>query len=127
MEGGPKATMPLPQVIPRRAQNRFEVKYLVPTTQVPDIIGELSPYLKRDRNAETENGYRVMSVYWDTPAHLFFWEKIEGVDGANRLHDVCLLWNKNRTGTGGSQTPVRSGKIGRLETFPSSFAGCDKL
>lgn len=69
----------------RRTMNRFEVKYLVATARVPELIDELSPYLVRDRHWEDEFGYPIYSVYWDTAGLGFFWEKIEGVKYRRKL------------------------------------------
>lgn len=58
--------------------NRYEVKYLVATRRVPQLLAEFGPYLERDSHWQDEWGYNISSVYWDTPDLRFFWEKIEG-------------------------------------------------
>jgi hypothetical protein len=65
--------------------NRFEVKYLVRTRSVPQLIEEMGGYLIPDPHADPTRGYRVFSVYWDTPDLAFFWEKIEGVKYRRKL------------------------------------------
>ena len=59
--------------------NRFEVKYLVPTVVVPRLLDEFAQYTVADPHDPDGNGYKVLSVYWDTPGFRFFWEKIEGL------------------------------------------------
>lgn len=65
--------------------NRFELKYLVATKAVPDLIAAMGDYLVPDPHADPDLGYRVTSIYWDTPALGFFWEKIEGVKYRRKL------------------------------------------
>lgn len=65
--------------------NRFEVKYLVATARVPELVEEVGPYLVRDANWQDEFGYPVYSIYWDTRDLLFFWEKVEGVKYRRKL------------------------------------------
>jgi len=64
--------------------NRFEVKYLVPTRSVPELLEEFAPYTKPDAHSP-EWGYTISSVYWDTPDFQFFWEKVEGVKYRRKL------------------------------------------
>lgn len=67
------------------ALNRFEVKYFVPTREVPDLLEAFGPYTAADPHADPERGYPVFSVYWDTPDLRFFWEKLEGVRYRRKL------------------------------------------
>jgi hypothetical protein len=64
--------------------NRFEVKYLVATRTVPDLLAEFAAYTVPDVH-DDGNGYRVYSVYWDTHDFRFFWEKIEGMKFRRKL------------------------------------------
>jgi hypothetical protein len=66
------------RAVATRSFNRFEQKYLVPIKQIPALRAALGEYIVDDRNAESELGYRVYSVYWDSPDLRFFWEKIDG-------------------------------------------------
>jgi SPX domain protein involved in polyphosphate accumulation len=59
--------------------NRFEVKYLVSTRALPELMGALGDYVVPDPNAGGETGYGVFSIYWDTPDFQLFWEKVEGL------------------------------------------------
>lgn len=83
-------TIPTPPLPPgertgRRNMNRFEVKYFVATASVPGLVEELEPYLSPDPHSPPDRGYRILSVYWDTPDLQFFWEKVEGVKYRRKL------------------------------------------
>jgi hypothetical protein len=60
------------------AFNRYEIKYLISTDAVPQLLTELQVRLDRDAYSP-ENGYGVWSVYYDTTSLRFYWEKIEGL------------------------------------------------
>ena len=60
-----------------RTWNRFELKYLFPVRRLAELRAAMGPYVTADPNAGA-NGYRVHSVYWDSPRFRFFWEKIDG-------------------------------------------------
>lgn len=68
-----------------RSENRFEIKYLLSHREVPEVIESLEPYVEADRNWDDERGYPVYSVYWDSDAWTFFWEKIEGIKYRRKL------------------------------------------
>ncbi len=57
--------------------NRFEVKYLVASRDVPAMLDEFAEFTRPDPY-DHGSGYHVHSVYWDTTDFRFFWEKIEG-------------------------------------------------
>ncbi|MGE0554486.1 MAG: VTC domain-containing protein, partial [Gemmatimonadales bacterium] len=65
--------------------NRFEVKYLVAAARGAELLAEVADYLVPDRHGDGEAGYRIGSIYWDTPGLLFFWEKVEGVKYRRKL------------------------------------------
>jgi hypothetical protein len=66
------------------AFNRYEIKYLMPATEVPALRAELDRRLDRDDHGATE-GYGVWSVYYDTRDLRFYWEKIEGLRFRRKL------------------------------------------
>ncbi|GAB2898896.1 VTC domain-containing protein [Streptomyces mayteni] len=66
------------------AFNRYEIKYLVPVTEVAPLRDELARRMDRDVNCP-DGGYGVWSVYYDTPALRFYWEKIEGLKFRRKL------------------------------------------
>lgn len=64
--------------------NRFEIKYLVDTRRIPELLREVAPYTRPDPHSP-EWGYPIHSVYWDTDDFRFFWEKIEGLKSRRKL------------------------------------------
>lgn len=66
------------------AFNRYEIKYLMPSTQVPLLRDRLSARLDYDSHG-TEGGYGVWSTYYDTRDLRFYWEKIEGLKFRRKL------------------------------------------
>lgn len=69
----------------RYAINRFEIKYYVQTKEVPALLDELAPYTQSDPHADPVTGYSIFSVYWDTKALAFYWEKVEGLKNRRKL------------------------------------------
>jgi SPX domain protein involved in polyphosphate accumulation len=61
-----------------RRFNRFELKYILPVSQCAVIIDELRRQIAPDQHGGDE-GYSIVSLYYDSPAHDFFWAKIEGL------------------------------------------------
>jgi SPX domain protein involved in polyphosphate accumulation len=66
------------------AFNRYEIKYLVPTSRLPALREQLLARLDRDRFCD-QGGYSVWSVYYDTRQLRFYWEKIEGLRFRRKL------------------------------------------
>ncbi|MDT0321578.1 polyphosphate polymerase domain-containing protein [Streptomyces millisiae] len=66
------------------AFNRYEIKYLLPVTEVAPLREELARRMDRDAHSPV-GGYGVWSVYYDTPALRFYWEKIEGLKFRRKL------------------------------------------
>ncbi len=76
------SVLPVP---PGETFNRFEVKYFLPTRQVPELVAEFADYTRPDPHSLGEWGYPIFSVYWDTSDFQLFWEKIEGVKFRRKL------------------------------------------
>ncbi|WP_285597948.1 polyphosphate polymerase domain-containing protein [Kineosporia sp. NBRC 101731] len=66
------------------AFNRYEIKYLVPSHQIPELRGELTRRLDFDSHG-ADGGYGVWSTYYDTRQLRFYWEKIEGLKFRRKL------------------------------------------
>jgi SPX domain protein involved in polyphosphate accumulation len=64
--------------------NRYEIKYLLPSGQLPELRAELSARMDADSHGDN-GGYGVWSVYYDTPDLRFYWEKIEGLKFRRKL------------------------------------------
>jgi hypothetical protein len=60
-----------------RSFNRYELKYLVSDQQARAFARELSAHAHPDPHSG-EAGYDIYSLYWDSPALLCFWEKLDG-------------------------------------------------
>lgn len=68
----------------RRSFNRYECKYLLPIRRIDAFVTDLAPYVQRDPHSGDE-GYRVYSVYWDSPNLRCFWEKVEGLKDRRKV------------------------------------------
>ncbi|WP_240742304.1 polyphosphate polymerase domain-containing protein [Micromonospora zingiberis] len=66
------------------AFNRYEIKYLVPTGDVPALREQFAARMERDSHGGS-TGYGVWSVYYDTTGLRFYWEKIEGLKFRRKL------------------------------------------
>jgi hypothetical protein len=66
------------------AFNRYEIKYLVPSVDIPALRREFADRLELDSNGGS-GGYGVWSVYYDTRHLQFYWEKIEGLRFRRKL------------------------------------------
>jgi len=67
-----------------RRFNRYELKYVVPLSQVDAIAADLASMTEPDEHGG-EQGYRVLSLYYDSPDYDFFWAKIEGIKFRRKL------------------------------------------
>lgn len=67
-----------------RRFNRYELKYLVRIDQVEGIVRDLESMTRPDAHGGRE-GYRVVSLYYDSPGLDFFWAKIEGIKFRRKL------------------------------------------
>jgi len=61
-----------------RRFNRYELKYIMPVEQCDGIIADLKELTTPDEHGG-EDGYRIVSLYYDSPALDFFWAKVEGI------------------------------------------------
>jgi SPX domain protein involved in polyphosphate accumulation len=63
---------------------RYELKYLLPVRQLADILEDLRGLAEPDPHSGTQ-GYRVVSLYYDSPDLDCFWAKIEGIRMRRKL------------------------------------------
>lgn len=61
-----------------RRFNRYELKYVLPLSRAERLIEELKEHLPEDSH-NRGTGYRIISLYYDSPALDCFWAKIEGL------------------------------------------------
>lgn len=67
-----------------RVFNRYEIKYLVDESHVPELRERFRAHLDADPYSGT-GGYPVTSLYYDTASLRFYWEKIEGLRFRRKL------------------------------------------
>jgi SPX domain protein involved in polyphosphate accumulation len=67
-----------------RRFNRYELKYIVPMAKVDAICEDLKGFTVPDDH-DGERGYRIVSLYYDSPDHDCFWAKIEGLKFRRKL------------------------------------------
>ena len=61
-----------------RRFNRYELKYVLPWARCEALIADLKHHVPVDQNGG-HVGYQVVSLYYDSPEHDFFWAKVEGI------------------------------------------------
>ncbi len=61
-----------------RSPDRFELKYLVDRAQQTALVRELSTYMPFDRQGDAQGRYLITSLYYDSPDHKCYWNKMEG-------------------------------------------------
>jgi hypothetical protein len=61
-----------------RRFNRYELKYVIPVGKAERIIEDLRERLPEDAHSQG-HGYRILSLYYDSPGLDCFWAKIEGL------------------------------------------------
>jgi len=65
--------------------NRFELKYLVTIQEAEVFKKELAAYLIPDDHGDRGGAYRVSNLYYDSPDHTFYWEKVDGLRFRRKL------------------------------------------
>jgi SPX domain protein involved in polyphosphate accumulation len=61
-----------------RRFNRYELKYVLPVLRAERLIEELRDRMPEDVHSKG-SGYRILSLYYDSPDLDCFWAKIEGL------------------------------------------------
>lgn len=66
---------------------RYEYKYIVPNNALGPLRDYILPFVELDRHAADRefNHYTVRSIYFDTPAYDFYYEKIEGIKNRKKV------------------------------------------
>jgi SPX domain protein involved in polyphosphate accumulation len=67
-----------------RRFNRYELKYVVPIERCAAIIADLEGFVEPDPHGGRE-GYRLVSLYYDSPGLDFFWAKVDGLKFRRKL------------------------------------------
>ncbi len=64
--------------------NRYELKYVLRADEVNRLIDDLREMVEPDPYGG-DLGYRLVSLYYDSPGYDFFWAKIEGIKFRRKL------------------------------------------
>ena len=64
--------------------NRYEIKYFLPETQIPEFREKVRSRMGEDSNKNNQSK-RITSLYYDTSDLKFYWEKIEGLRFRRKL------------------------------------------
>lgn len=59
--------------------NRFELKYIIPYKQAVTLMDAIAAYTHPDPYKSNGEAYLLSSLYYDSPDHRFYWEKIDGL------------------------------------------------
>jgi len=68
-----------------RKFNRFELKYILSWKDAERLKDNLRQYLHPDAYGDSDGIYALASLYYDSPDHRFYWEKIEGIRFRRKL------------------------------------------
>lgn len=68
-----------------RSFNRFELKYLLTSSQANAFREDLLQHVDLDPHSGPTGSYPLASLYYDTPDHRFYWEKIDGIKFRRKL------------------------------------------
>jgi hypothetical protein len=68
-----------------RKFNRFELKYLLPLRAAQEFKHSLRAYLVPDEMGDKAGSYYLSSLYYDSPDHRCYWEKIDGARFRRKL------------------------------------------
>jgi hypothetical protein len=67
-----------------RRFNRYELKYVIPVQRSAAIMKDLEGFVVPDPHGGPE-GYRLVSLYYDSPGLDFFWAKVDGLRFRRKL------------------------------------------
>ncbi|MBU0577803.1 polyphosphate polymerase domain-containing protein [Patescibacteria group bacterium] len=65
--------------------NRFELKYILPFKSVPALKKDILSYALPDSYGDGDGRYMLSSLYYDSPDHRFYWEKVDGLKYRRKL------------------------------------------
>lgn len=95
------------------SRNRYEVKYMVPISLLPQLRAQLAGILINDKNTqETEGNYINQSIYFDNRSLKNYFDKCEGLN--ERLKVRLRLYRKNLSSTPDGYFLEFKHRIGRI-------------
>jgi hypothetical protein len=65
--------------------DRYEFKFLITRAQRDAIIGQFPEHIVPDRNSGPDAGYRIYTLYYDSPERDCYWEKLRGLGSRRKL------------------------------------------
>ncbi len=68
-----------------RRFNRYELKYVLHVSQVAPLLADLMHFMAPDRHGDADAGYRVTSLYYDSPDLHFYRAKLDGLRYRRKL------------------------------------------
>lgn len=74
----------MPENTTVRRFNRYELKYVIPIRRCAAIMADLEGFVVPDPHSGP-NGYRLVSLYYDSPGLDFFWAKVDGLRYRRKL------------------------------------------
>jgi SPX domain protein involved in polyphosphate accumulation len=81
----PRTSRPRDAASAIRSFNRFELKYLLTSTQANAFREDLILHVDVDPHAGPAGSYPLASLYYDTDDHRFYWEKLDGIKFRRKL------------------------------------------
>ena len=52
--------------------NRYEIKYVIPVSRMRALVQDLEKFMDEDRYSQNGEGYRIVSLYYDSLADDFY-------------------------------------------------------
>ncbi len=80
--------------------DRYEFKFLISREQRDAIIRQFPATVQADRNSGEDAGYRIYSLYFDSPERDCYWEKIRGLRSRRKLR--VRLYESTRAAASGA-------------------------
>lgn len=92
--------------------DRYEFKFLITRAQRDAIIPQFPSTVAADRNSGADAGYRIYSLYFDSPERDCYWEKLRGL-GSRRKLRVRLYESTLATASGACFVEIKHKHDGR--------------
>lgn len=92
--------------------DRYEFKFLISRAQKDAIIGQFPGHIVPDDNTGADGGYRIYSLYFDTPQRDCYWEKLRGLRSRRKLR-VRLYESTLASSTGACFVEIKHKHEGR--------------
>lgn len=105
LDGGPDGTLDA-------SRYRYEIKYLIDTCQIEELLVRLRAIMRADDHAGPNGSYRVRSLYFDDWDNSAYFDNVEGNDPRSKFRlrlyndgpDVRLEYKEKRAGLTAKQT-----------------------